>query len=63
MIGQTNAKGGGGGASAIEVVNISLVTNQQEHEDLLGAIVKVTVNGLATEYVWEGEEITVSVPA
>ena len=44
-----------------EKLNISLLTNQSNHADVLGAIVTVTNSARATQYVWEGHEITVAV--
>ena len=60
MIGKTNSQTGGSVKG--EKLNISLSTNQSSHSDLLGAIITVTHPGGATQYVWEGYEITVEVP-
>ena len=60
MIGKTNSQTGGSVKG--EKLNISLSTNQNSHSDILGAIVTVTHPGGATQYVWEGYEITVEVP-
>ena len=60
MIGKTNSQTGGSVKG--EKLNISLSTNQSSHSDIVGAIVTVTHPGGATQYVWEGYEITVEVP-
>lgn len=60
MIGKTNSQTGG--TTKGEKLNISLTSNQTSHNDLLGAIIKVSHPGGITEYAWEGYEITVNIP-
>lgn len=60
MIGKTNSQTGG--AIKGEKLNISLTSNQSNHDDLLGAIITVTHPGGTTQYTWEGSEITVNIP-
>ena len=62
MKGTTNSQRGIGGGDSEKAV-ISLKTNQASHEDLIGAKFKVVINGVTTEYVWEGNSITLDVPA
>lgn len=42
-----------------EILNLRLVTNQSSHEDLIGAIVKINQQ----IYTWDGQDITVEIPA
>lgn len=60
MIGKTNSQTGGAKG---EKLNISLVSNQASHTDLIGAIITVTHPGGSTDYTWGGSEITVNVPS
>lgn len=60
MIGKTNSQTGG---TKGEKLNISLVSNQASHSDLIGAIITVTHPGGSTDYTWGGSEITVNVPS
>lgn len=60
MIGKTNSQTGGAKG---EKLNISLVSNQTSHTDLIGAIITVTHPGGSTDYTWGGSEITVNVPS
>lgn len=60
MIGKTNSSIGG--KIKGEKLNISLATNQAVHNDLIGAVITVTHPGGATNYTWEGDEITVEIP-
>ena len=62
MKGQTNAKLASKGIPG-ESVNITLLTNQESHSDLIGAVITVSYGGVDTEYVWEGSEVTVKIPA
>lgn len=62
MKGQTNAKLASKGIQG-ESVNITLLTNQESHSDLIGAVITVSYGGVDTEYVWEGREVTVKIPA
>lgn len=62
MKGQTNAKLASKGIQG-ESVNITLLTNQESHSDLIGAVITVSYGGVDTEYVWEGSEVTVKIPA
>jgi hypothetical protein len=63
MIGKTNAVNVGNIVSpTVEMVNISLLTNQSEHDDLLGAQVTVSY-GESTEILdWIGSPITIRIP-
>ena len=62
MKGQTNAKLASKGIQG-ESVNITLLTNQESHSDLIGAVITVSYGGVDTEYVWEGNDITVQIPS
>lgn len=62
MKGQTNAKLASKGIQG-ESVNITLLTNQESHSDLIDAVITVSYGGVDTEYVWEGSEVTVKIPA
>ena len=42
-----------------EILNLQLVTNQSSHEDLIGATVKIN----SQTYTWDGQDITVEIPA
>ena len=42
-----------------EILNLRLVTNQSSHEDLIGATVKIN----SQTYTWDGQDITVEIPA
>lgn len=42
-----------------EILNLRLVTNQSSHEDLIGATVKIN----SQIYTWNGQDITVEIPA
>lgn len=42
-----------------EILNLQLVTNQSSHEDLIGATVKIN----SQIYTWDGQDITVEIPA
>lgn len=42
-----------------EILNLRLVTNQSSHEDLIGATVKIN----SQIYTWDGQDITVEIPA
>ena len=63
MIGKTNAVNVGNIVSpTVEMVNISLLTNQLAHDDLLGARVTVSY-GERTEILdWIGSPITIGIP-
>lgn len=60
MIGQTNSQVGGGIRG--EKANIMLLTNQSEHSDLLGAVITLKYAENETQYVWEGNGITMTIP-
>lgn len=62
MKGTTNSQRGIGGNDSEKAV-ISLKTNQASHADLIGVKFKVVINGVTTEYIWEGNSITLDVPA
>ena len=42
-----------------DILNLRLVTNQSYHEDLIGATVKIN----SQTYTWDGQDITVEIPA
>ena len=42
-----------------EILNLRLVTNQSSHEDLIGTTVKIN----SQIYTWDGQDITVEIPA
>ena len=61
MIGKTNALAGA--KQKTEMVNISLVSNQTDHSDLLGTVITLSYGAYSEDIVWKGSEITRSVPA
>lgn len=46
-----------------ELVNIRLVSNQSEHDDLIGATFSVSYESFSEEYTWDGSEMTLQIPA
>lgn len=42
-----------------EILNLRLVTNQSSHEDLIGTTVKIN----SQAYTWDGQDITIEIPA
>lgn len=62
MIGKTNAVSGGKGDILGEKLNISLRTNQADHSDLIGATLHLQYADVVKEMVWNGKEITLTVP-
>ena len=62
MIGKTNAVvGGGGSAVPMEIINISLTSNQASANDLLGATVTLTYGEYSETHTWEGKTLTFSI--
>lgn len=61
MIGITNVVNKNQAES--ESVNISLITNQISHGDVLGATFTLTYGDFSKTYTWDGSVLTVSVPA
>ena len=62
MIGKTNAVAGGKGDILGEKLNVSLRTNQADHSDLIGATLHLQYANVVKEMVWNGKEITLTVP-
>lgn len=62
MIGKTNAVAGGKGDILGEKLNVSLRTNQSDHSDLIGATLHLQYADVVKEMVWNGKEITLTVP-
>lgn len=60
MIGESNGKAA---KLPCEFINITLLTNQPSHEDIMGLSVNISYEGFSKDYAWEGEEITVKIPA
>lgn len=46
-----------------EYINVRLLTNQSSHSDLNGIAFTVEYEGYSKDYVWEGSEVTVLIPA
>lgn len=46
-----------------EYINVRLLTNQSSHSDLNGIAFTVEYEGNSRDYVWEGSEVTVLIPA
>ena len=61
MKGSTNALGKKQGE--VEMLNLSLLTNQLSHDDLLGATITVEYGSASKTYTWEGISLTINVPA
>ena len=61
MKGSTNALGKKQGE--VEMLNLSLLTNQLSHEDLVGATFTVEYGSASKTYTWEGIALTINVPA
>lgn len=59
MKGKTNSFQGKVGG---ETVYLTLTTNQEDHSDLIGAIVTVTYGNVQNTYTWNGTELIVNVP-
>ena len=60
MIGKTNSLAGG---IKGEKLNITLVTNQSDHSDLIGAIITVSYAENNITEIWNGNIVTIEVPA
>ena len=61
MIGKTNCKAAQ--SLPCEFVNIRLVSNQSEHSALVGVTFSVSYESFSEEYIWNGSEVTVQIPA
>lgn len=59
MIGRTNANAG----NTAENLNITLITNQSDHSDLIGANIKVIYADKEQNYTYEGTMISIKIPA
>ena len=46
-----------------EYINVRLLTNQSSHSDLNGIAFTVKYEGHSKDYIWEGSEVTVLIPA
>ena len=60
MIGETNSQSGG---SSQERITVRLATNQSSHSDVMGAGVTFVYGGESRSFVWDGNDISLSVPA
>lgn len=58
MIGRTNANAG----NTAENLNISLKTNQDIHEDLIGAIITIKYSDVEEQYTWQGDDLLIQIP-
>ena len=58
MIGKTNATL----EITSEMVNLTLQTNQNDHDDLLGTEIIVTYADVVNTYIWEGRELLIKIP-
>jgi hypothetical protein len=58
MIGKTNATL----EITSEMVNLTLQTNQNNHDDLLGVKITVTYADVIDTYIWEGKDIIIDIP-
>ncbi len=58
MIGKTNATL----EITSEMVNLTLQTNQNDHNDLLGTEITVTYADVINTYIWEGRELLIKIP-
>lgn len=58
MIGKTNATL----EITSEMVNLTLQTNQNDHDDLLGTEITVTYADVINTYIWEGRELLIKIP-
>lgn len=63
MKGSTNALMSGGAVVQGEKINLTLKTNQSTHNDLIGVSVKVSYGEYEEEYTWDGNVMTITVPA
>jgi hypothetical protein len=61
MTGRTNASNKI--SPNIEMVNISLLSNQSSHQDLIGTIITLSYEDHNEEILWEGIDITRNIPA
>lgn len=61
MIGKTNAVVGGGSATPMEKINLTLTSNQVSASDLLGATITLSYGSYSENFVWEGTTLTFSV--
>ena len=59
MIGRTNANAG----NTAENLNITLITNQSDHSDLIGANIKVIYADKEQNYTYAGTMIIIKIPA
>ena len=53
----------GGAVVQGEKINLTLKTNQSTHNDLIGVSVKVSYGEYEEEYTWDGNVMTITVPA
>lgn len=60
MIGKTNCKAV---KQPGEYINVRLLTNQSSHSDLNGIAFTVEYEGQSKDYVWDGSEVTLFIPA
>ena len=60
MKGSTNALGKKQGE--VEMLNLSLLTNQLSHEDLVGATFTVEYGSTSKTYTWEGLRLPSTCP-
>ena len=47
----------------VERINISLLTNQASHNDVLGATFTVSYENFSKTYTWDGFAVTITIPA
>lgn len=59
MIGSTNGKLA---YSTVDKVSITLLTDDNAHDKLMGVIVTVSYDDKSTEYIWDGKTIKVKIP-
>lgn len=58
MIGRTNANAG----NTAENLNISLKTNQNTHEDLIGTLITIKYSDIEEQYTWSGTDLLIQIP-
>jgi hypothetical protein len=58
MIGRTNANAG----NTAENLNISLKTNQNTHEDLIGTLITIKYSDVEEQYTWSGTDLLIQIP-
>ena len=61
MIGKTNGKAAQ--SLPCEYINITLQSNQSSHDDLIGTAFMVSCGSVSKDYVWDGNEVVVEIPA